>query len=371
MDAMHAQLEQFEHVIGANTTYPALLELAEQLKRLMGLSHVFFASDGSSAVEIALKLALHAMQLRGEFERRQVIALSNGYHGETIASLSVSDVACYKQPYEGLGLACHMIQNIPYVTGEDDPLWHDCSAVWPQVEAELEQLKATSCGVIVEPILQGAGGMKIYSADFLRRLRAWSEDAGCYLIADEIMTGVGRTGRWLASAHANIKPDLICLSKGLTAGTTPLSCVLVDDALYDLFYQHPGNPFLHSHTYTGHALGVAAALATLKMMEAGDFNARAVALGKAMKTRFMKLADETGCLKNIRSIGGMVAGDMVISAGKNVNVGREVARAALERGALLRPLGKTLYWLPPLTMDERTLDDLAEITKQALQAAQA
>jgi adenosylmethionine---8-amino-7-oxononanoate aminotransferase len=365
LEAIQAQLGQFEHVIGANTTYPALVNLAKQLEKITGLSRVFFASDGSCAVEIALKLALHAMQLRGEPERRQWLALSNGYHGETIATLSVSDVSCYKQPFEGLGLACHMIQDVPYVSGEDDPMWHDCEAMWPQVEAQLEAYKHTACGVLVEPILQGAGGMRVYSADFLRRLRNWASQNGCYFVADEIMTGLGRTGEWLASDHAGIKPDLVCLSKSLTAGTMPLSCVLIHDDVYDLFYQHPEHPFLHSHTYTGHALGVAAACATLDIMQADDINARAVLLGKKMKARFQAVADATGRLENIRSIGGLVAGDL-ITPDDATNWGRKFAHETLKRGALLRPLDKTVYWMPPLTTDIATLDALAEITCDAI-----
>jgi adenosylmethionine---8-amino-7-oxononanoate aminotransferase len=365
--AIKAQLECFEHVIGANTTYDAQIRLAEKLSQLTQKQHVFFASDGSSAVEIALKLALHAMQIRGQSERAEFITLSNGYHGETIATLSVSDVGCYKQPFEGMGLKCHVLRDLPYVSGEDDPLWHDCGAVWPQIEVQLEKIKTRICGVIIEPILQGAGGMKIYSADFLRRLGVWAKQNNIYLIADEIMTGFGRTGRMFASAYANISPDLMCLSKALTAGTMPLSCVLIDAEIYEVFDTKLEHPFLHSHTYTGHALGVVAALATLNYMEEIDINSKANALGAYMKNCFEQLADSTGQIKNIRAIGGMVAGDVITSDGQSV--GRALSREALARGALLRPLGNTVYWFPPLTTDKHVIDDLAVMTADAIQSA--
>ncbi|MDX2345487.1 MAG: adenosylmethionine--8-amino-7-oxononanoate transaminase [Legionella sp.] len=364
MDAIKAQLECFEHVIGANTTYPKQVELAEKLTALTDKQHVFFASDGSSAVEIALKLALHAMQLQGQPERSEFVTLSNSYHGETIATLSVSDVGCYRAPYEGMGLTCHVLRDLPYVSGEDDALWQDCSAIWLQIEAQLNKIKSRVCAIIVEPILQGAGGMKIYSADFLKRLSAWAKQNKCYLIADEIMTGLGRTGEMLASKHADINPDLICLSKALTAGTMPLSCVLIDAKIYNIFDNNPDHPFLHSHTYTGHALGVAAALATLNYMEEIDINAKAKALGVYMKRCFEQVAAATGRIKNIRSIGGMVAGDLITP--DNQQIGRAVSRAALARGALLRPLGNTIYWFPPLTSSKTVIDDLAEITKDAI-----
>jgi adenosylmethionine---8-amino-7-oxononanoate aminotransferase len=363
--AIQKQLTQFEHVIGANATYPNIVELSEQLASITGKQHVFFASDGSCAVEIALKLVLHAMQLKDQPERKHFISLEHGYHGETIAALSVSDVSCYKKPFEGLGLGCHVLRELPYVSGEDDAIWDDCSELWPRIEAQLESFKHNSCGVILEPIVQGAGGMRVYSADFLKRLYVWTRANNMYLIADEIMTGLGRTGRWLASEHAGISPDFVCLSKGLTAGTMPLSCVLIDSEIYDLFYDNNHEPFLHSHTYSGHALGVAAALAVIETMDNLDINAKAGELGVYMRQCFIDVADVTGALKNIRSIGGMVAGDLIAPLG--VNLGPKLARAALEQGILLRPLGNTVYWLPPLTTDKYTIDELADKTQKVIQ----
>jgi adenosylmethionine---8-amino-7-oxononanoate aminotransferase len=266
-----------------------------------------------------------------------------------------------------MGVACHMLRDLPYVSGEEDPLWSDCSALWPSIERQLDAIKDSVCGIIVEPVLQGAGGMRVYSADFLRRLKAWATQHKIYFIADEIMTGLGRTGRMLASEHAGVSPDLICLSKALTAGTMPLSCVLIDAEIYNLFEANPESPFLHSHTYTGHALGVAAALATLHHMEAIHIADKADALGVYMKSCFEQVAASTGRIKNIRALGGMVAGELILPENCQ-SVGRALSRAALERGALLRPLGNTLYWFPPLTTDKKVIDDLAHITEKAIHA---
>ena len=168
--AIQQQLTQLEHVIGANATYPGIVKLSEKLADITGKQHVFFASDGSCAVEIALKLVLHAMQLKDQPSRKHFISLEHGYHGETVAALSVSDVSCYKKPFDGLGLGCHVLKNIPYVSGEDDVLWDDCLDVWPAIEAQLESFKHNSCGVILEPIVQGAGGDACVQCRFFKAL---------------------------------------------------------------------------------------------------------------------------------------------------------------------------------------------------------
>ncbi len=366
IEAIEAQLRQFEHVIGANTTYSLQVRLAEKLSKITQKQHVFFASDGSCAVEIALKLAVHAMQLRGMPERREFITLSNSYHGETLAALGVSDVGLYKKPFEGMGPICHVLDHVPYVSGESDPMWKDCASAWPCIERQLDTFKTRACAIIVEPILQGAGGMRVYSADFLRRLNEWAKQHDCYLIADEIMTGLGRTGAFLASDHAGISPDFICLSKTLTAGTMPLSCTLIDAAVFDVFAANPKDPFLHSHTYTGHALGVAAAVATLDVIEAIEADKKACELGAYMKSSFESIAAATGRIENIRSIGGMVAGDLIVP--DKCLMGRALSREALMRGALLRPLGNTVYWFPPLNTETHTIDTLAAITQSAIDA---
>ena len=366
--AITKQLSLFEHVISADTTHPSLVSLGASLSKISGLQHIFFASDGASAVEIAMKLALQATQIKGNLSKNQFIALKNSYHGETMATLSVSDLGIYKKPFAKFGLPCHFLQHIPYVSDQDDPLWNDCAQQWALAEIELNTIKDNACALIVEPIVQGAGGMQCYSADFLRRLADWAKANNIYLIADEIMTGIGRTGKWLACEHAGITPDMICLSKGLTSGTLPLSCVLIDSPIYDLFYHDykDGNSFLHSHTYSGNPLAVSAALATLVAMESENINQRAVALGSCMKHNFKEVAMQSGKISNVRSIGAIVAGDL--EGSMDQRIGYQVHQEALRRGALLRPMGNTLYWLPPLNTDFATIEQLAEITLNAVNA---
>lgn len=366
--AIKKQLDCFEHVISANTTHPLLVELAEHLAEITGNQHIFFASDGSSAVEIAMKLAIHANLIRGFKNKNQFIALKNAYHGETMGAMSVSDLGIYKKPYESFGVMCHFI-NAPYVSGATDPLWSDCTTHWNKTLPILEQLKQNTCALIVEPIIQGAGGMLCYSADFLKKLALWARGNDIYLIADEIMTGIGRTGTWLASQHADIKPDLICLSKGLTSGTLPLSCVMLDHAIYELFYDDydSGKSFLHSHTYSGNPLAVSAALATINAIYEEQIIAQAAELGVVMHAYFRDVAAQTDMLTNVRGIGAIVAADL--RPMKNKRIGHEIYQQGLKHGALLRPIGNTLYWLPPLNTDKETIGKLAEITLNSIKAA--
>lgn len=361
-EAIAKQLDSFSHTMGADTTYPAIIELAKTIHKISGLQYTLFANDGSSAVEIALKLALHAAQIKDQPTRKHFIALKNGYHGETLGALSVSDLGIYKAPYPSISVNCYFLENIPYVSGKEDPLWHDCSPIWSLAEKELERIKENVCALILEPIVQGAGGILCYSADFLRKLAGWAKKNDIYLIADEIMTGIGRTGKWLASHHAGIQPDLICLSKGLTSGTLPLSTVSMDKAIYDLFYDDytAGKSFLHSHTFGGNALAVSAALATLKTIENENILQQAETLGDFMHHCFSEMAAKSGKITNIRSMGAIVAGDLIDST--IPRLGFRLRREAFHQGAFLRPIGNTLYWLPPLNTDRETIEKLTEIT---------
>ncbi|MBA3535230.1 MAG: adenosylmethionine--8-amino-7-oxononanoate transaminase [Tatlockia sp.] len=366
--AIKEQLDSFEHVIAANTTHRLLAEFGEKLMEISKRQHVFFASDGSSAVEISMKLALHANQLQGKNHRNEFIALSNSYHGETFGALSISDLGLFKKPYEGYGVKCHFLENLPYVADKNDPLWADATPYWTTTLEKLEQIKKNVCALIVEPIIQGANGMRCYSADFLKKLALWAKENDIYFIADEIMTGMGRTGEWLACHHAGIDADLICISKGLTSGSIPLSCVLIDAPIYDLFYDDydKGKSFLHSHTFSGNALAVSAALATIKVMEQEKINEQAQKLGIFMQQQFQQIAEISGKLTNVRSLGAMVAADLIDNGSKRL--GYQLYQEALSRGALLRPLGNSLYWLPPLNSENQTIENLAEITLNSIKA---
>ncbi len=367
--ALQEQLDRFEHVIFANTTFDNAVDLAEELIQLMPhLGKVFYAGDGSCAIEAAMKMSVHSRTIMGTPERSHFVALQNGYHGETAGAMSVSDVGLYRKPYESILFETTFIEP-PYVSGEDDPLWSDASDHWQQVLPQLEAVAAKTTAIIFEPIVQGAGGMQIYSADFLKRLAAFAKANDIHLIADEIMTGLGRTGKMLACEHAGISPDFICLSKALTSGWLPLSAVLTTNAIYDLFYDDyvSGKAFLHSHTFSGNALAIAVAKASVQIIKEDNLAERAQSLQTTMMESWRSMARETNQLHNLRGVGAIVAADLV-NPKQVPRLGYTVYQQAVSRGALLRPLGNTLYWLPPLNIAPSTLLALGQITHASIMA---
>jgi len=370
-EALFEQANAFEHVLMPNIQNKVLNQLSQKLSKLMPhLTKVFYAGDGSCAVEIALKMCVHARVLKGENQRNKFIALKNGYHGETSGCMSVSDLGLYKAPYESMLFDCEFVDNIPYVSGEDDPLWQDCSSYWTTIEKQLEPLKYSANALILEPIIQAAGGMKIYSKDFLQRISTWCNKNDVYLIYDEIMTGFGRTGKMLACEYAeNPLPDFICLSKGLTSGWMPFSAVLTHQKMYDLFYDdyQTGKAFLHSHTYCGNPLAAAVALSVVGVMEdEGTLAYVTTSLQAHLLSKMQDIAQKTGRLENIRSIGGMIAADLIVKNKTDKRYGFELYKIASSLGILLRPLGNTIYWAPPLNTALSTIDELSDITKKAI-----
>lgn len=369
--ALKEQIEKFEHVIFANTTNETIIKLSQKLTGLLsGLDKVFYVGgDGSSAVETALKMSIHARTIRGEKNRNQFIAFKNGYHGETIGALSVSDCGLYREPYKKLLFEPLFIEPL-YVSGIDDAHWNDAFYYWNIVEKILEPYKETATALIFEPIVQGAGGMKIISQDFLSRICSWARENNVHIIADEIMTGIGRCGKMLASEYANIQPDFICLSKGLTSGWVPFSLVLTTNSFYELFYDdyESGKSFLHSHTYSGNAIGAALALETLNIIEKNNYCNRASELQTIMRISMNRIAQKTGLIKNIRGIGAIIAADLDVGSSKE-RIGFRFYQEAVKLGALIRPLGNTIYWLPPLTISNEVLESLEEITIKAILVA--
>lgn len=369
-NALIRQMDQFEHVIFTNTTNETITLLSEKLAHLTHtLNKIFYASDGSSAIDIALKMSLQVRQIRGEFKKNKFIALSNGYHGESIAALSVSDVDLYKKHYKSLLFDVLFLTKIPYVTNISDPLWFDCSSYWHETELVLEKYRSTTTAIILEPIVQAASGMKIYSQDFLKRLSNYCSHNNIHLICDEIMTGIGRTGKMLACQHANIEPDFLCLAKGLTAGWLPMSAVLTSHEIYQHFYAdyQKGTSFLHSNTFSGNALAASVAVEVLAIVNELNICDMANQLGEMMASAMVELAEETGKITNIRHIGAIVAADLV-TQDVHRRLGFEIYQKAVEYGAFLRPLGNTIYWCPPINTSRETISELKYITKKSLLA---
>ncbi|MFZ2655768.1 MAG: adenosylmethionine--8-amino-7-oxononanoate transaminase [Victivallales bacterium] len=376
--AVQAQIAKFEHVIMANTCNETLVALSERLCALMpGLDKVFYADNGSTAVEIAMKMSLQYHAQSGAPERTKFLSLKNGYHGETILTLSASDCGIYSSPYKSLMISIPKIAGVPYLSGQDSPEWLRMEELqWKKTEKMLDRCSGKISAIIFEPIVQGAGGMLVYSPDFLKKLRRWATVNSVHLIADEIMTGFGRTGRMLACEHAGIVPDLLCLSKGLTAGWGPMSAILCSRRVYKAFYDDygKGKSFLHSNTYSGHAISAAAALEAMKIYEDEGIIAKVAERGCELRRRMEWVASETGALADIRGVGYVVAGNIVSPhTGKpfspSKRIGFEFYRNAVKYGALLRPLGDTIYFLPPLNTSGKVLDDLAEIAVRALKKA--
>ncbi|HET6146233.1 MAG TPA: aminotransferase class III-fold pyridoxal phosphate-dependent enzyme [Polyangia bacterium] len=397
--ALIEQLDRFEHVIVANTTSAGLVRLCERLlavgnglpsaafsahapggRRAGHFGKVFLADNGSTAVEIALKMAIQGQAQRGQPRRTRFASLANGYHGETLATLSVGDCGLYAAPYAPLLFPVSKLGGLPYRSGPDDPRWLDAGAEWPAIEAALAPIAGELAAIVYEPVLQAAGQMMLYSPDLLPRLREWSRAHDVFLIADEIAAGMGRCGAMLASHLApaggapGSLPDFAVLSKGLTGGFLPLSAVLTTDAIAGLFDAdyHEGRAFLHSNTYTGNALAVAVANAALDVYAGEGILDRVAAHGPRLRHALAGIAARRSYLRGVRGCGMMAAVDIRDADGHSLDArrrtGYRVYREAVRRGALLRPLGDTLYLFPPLTTPPEDIDEMAAIMADSLDA---
>lgn len=369
------QIDKFEHVIMANCCADSVANLCERLSKLCPpLDKVFLSENGSVAVEIAMKMSLQYHAQTGNPQRRQFAALENGYHGETILTLAAGDCSLYANPFKHLLHGVPKLGPIEYLGGNELKPWNRMEDEdWTPIETELDSMSETLAAILFEPVLQGAGGMRIYSPDLLRRLKFWAERRGIHLIADEIMTGFGRTGRMLACEHAGIAPDFLVLSKGMTSGFAPLAATLTSQKVYDAFYADysTGRAFMHSTTYSGYAPAAAAAVEVMRIFEDTKLADMVQRRSHGLRRRMERISEETGALANLRAIGFMAAADIVNpSTGepfpKSERTGCKFYRKALEHGALLRPLGDTIYFLPPLNAEEAVLDSLAEIALKSL-----
>ncbi|MGH8129397.1 MAG: adenosylmethionine--8-amino-7-oxononanoate transaminase [Steroidobacteraceae bacterium] len=377
--AVREQLERLEHVLLAGFTHEPVLQLSERLIRLLpaGLVRCFYADNGSAAVEVAVKMSFHYWQNLGRPRKRRFVTLSNSYHGETLGALAVGDVELYKKVYQPLLMDVITVPSPDCHLREAGESWEAHSR---RMFAAMEQTLAAQAdeiaAVIVEPLVQCAGSMRMYHPAYLSMLRDACDRHGVLLIADEIAVGFGRTGTLFACEQAGIRPDLICLSKGLTGGYLPLSVVVTTEPVYQAFYDDYRNltAFLHSHSYTGNPLACAAALATLGIFRDDDVIARNRALSGRLSAATAGLADhpqvaevrQTGMIAAIEFVRNKATGERFDWRERR---GLRAYEYALEQGALLRPIGDVIYLMPPYIIEPEQIDWLAGVARGAVDAA--
>ena len=381
-DRIKTQLDTLEHVMLAGFSHEPAVELAERLIAATpaGLTRAFYADNGSAAVEVALKMSFHYWRNTGHGDKTRFINLSNSYHGETLGALAVGDVALYKKTYEPLLLKPLTARGPDCYHREPGVSWAEHSrAVFADMEALLAEHAHETCAVIVEPLLQCAGHMRMYDPVYLELLREACDRYGVHLIADEIATGFGRTGTLFACEQAGeggISPDFMCVSKGLTAGYLPLSVTLTTEDVYRAFYDDYANmsAFLHSHSYTGNPLACAAALATLDEFERRDQITVNGGLATHMANALAPLAEHPN-VAEVRQVGMVAAVELVADKATRTPFdwrerrGLDVYRHALTRGALLRPLGDVIYFMPPYVITPEQIDHLAAVAAEGIERA--
>jgi adenosylmethionine-8-amino-7-oxononanoate aminotransferase len=365
--ALRDQLDRLSHVMLAGCTHAPVVELSERLGALTGLGHAFYASDGASATEIALKMSAHYWRNLGRPEKSRFIGLQHGYHGETAGALSVTDIPLFREAY---GPLVRVSATVPSPDAREaapgvSALEHarHCAQA---LQAYLELHHAETAALVVEPLVQCAAGMAMHDSEYLRLARALCDRFEVHLVADEIAVGFGRTGSLFAHQQAGIRPDFICLSKGLTGGTLALSTVLCTDAVFDAFYDDStARGFLHSHSYTGNPLACRAALATLEILDQEDWMARNRATAAQLSALCQPLAAHPKVLHS-RQLGMLWAYDI---DSDDPAFARRYHAAALRHGLMLRPIGSTLYFMPPYVIDEDESEWLAKGALAALNEA--
>lgn len=368
VQALHDQLETLDHVMLAGFTHPSAVSLAESLVGLTGgaLTHVSYASDGASALEIALKQSAQSWRNQGLPRKTRFVCLSGSYHGETLGALGVTDQAVFSEQYRSLLRAALVID------GPDNRRAHRVG-VSPQEEAAqaLERLEtvlkkegSTLAAFVCEPLMQGAGGMVMHHPDFLRGVRTLCDRYSLHWIADEIATGCGRTGTFFAVEQAEVWPDLLCLSKGITGGLLPLSLVLSSEAIYQVFLgDGVGRAFLHSHSFTGNPLACRAAVAMLDFLREENVLVHNIQRGDWIERALKPLQDSSG-VANLRRLGMVFAFDCIEGSGR----ARQIQVQAKKRGLLLRPIASTVYLMPPYLLNEDICNWLGEtLTASVLQ----
>ena len=382
--AIKQQLDQFEHVILAGFTHAPIQTLAERLVELThsNLTRCFFADSGSAAVEVALKMSLQYWSQVDEQNsannkksaRKTFISLENGYHGETLGSLSVTDIPLFSKQYEPL-LIQHLRAPSPDLSLKQ-PEQSDIEFLeqrFSSLKQLVERHEGSICAIIVEPLVQGAAGMKMYPPIYLTWLRALCDEYSIHLILDEIAVGFGRTGTLFAHEQANICPDFLCLSKGLTAGYLPMSCVMTTDTIYNAFYSPDvGKGFLHSHSFTGNPLAAQAALASLDIFQQQNTLKNNQVLIKHFAQQLNILKSHPH-ISNTRQTGMIVAFDVVQTTGMPYpppqQIGCLIAQHALQHGALIRPIGNHVYFIPPYCITLEEIDQLFNTTIKAIEWA--
>jgi len=353
------QLESLEHVIFAGFTHKPAIDLAQRLVDITprGLDKIFFADNGSSAVEVSLKIAFQYFKNQGEV-KDTFISLENSYHGETIGALSVGDVGLYKEVFKEILIQSVQVKS-PALVSEDEAL--------NSLKDKLEEYKGRVSAFIIEPLVQCAGSMAMYDPSYIKEAKKICQEYGVFLICDEIAVGFGRTGTMFAFEQADVVPDFLCLSKGITGGYLPLSVVMMSDEVYGSFYcdYESGKSFLHSHSYSGNALACAAANASLDIFEKEDIikkNQATIQYIKKKLNRFLELEN----VKEIRQR-GMIAAVELKGYGTNERIGLKIYQYALNHGVLLRPLGNVIYFMMPYIIKYEEIGKIMDVAYESIQ----
>jgi adenosylmethionine---8-amino-7-oxononanoate aminotransferase len=377
--AVRDQLESLEQVILAGFTHEPVIELSEALVAIapQGLTRCFYADNGSAAVEVAVKMSFHYWRNVGRSPKRRFVTLSNSYHGETLGALAVGNVELYKEIYQPLLMDVITVPSPDCYEREAGESWADHSRrKFAHMEATLAEHAHEVAAVIVEPLVQCAGTMRMYDPVYLELLRDACNRYEVHLIADEIAVGFGRTGTMFACEQANIRPDFMCLSKGLTAGYLPLSTVMTTEAIYAAFYDEYEklNAFLHSHSFTGNPLACAVALASLKIFRDDDILVRNRSLAAHMGKRARELEDHPH-VAEVRQRGMIVAIELVRDKATRAPYawqerrGLVIYRHGLERGVVLRPVGNVVYFMPPYVITPGEIDLMVDVAREGIELA--
>jgi adenosylmethionine-8-amino-7-oxononanoate aminotransferase len=360
--ALKDQLDSLEHVMLAGFTHKPVVELSERLSSLTQhqLGHTFYASDGASAIEMALKMSFHYWQNKGLTNKKEFICLKNSYHGETLGALAVTDIAIFKETYGPLTHPAHIVANPDARLATNGQSAKDIATVaLTNLEELLKTQSKNIAALIVEPLVQCASGMVMHDASYLQGIRKLCDQYQIHLIADEIAVGCGRTGTFFAVEQAGIWPDFLALSKGISGGYLPLSLVMTKDEIYQAFYhQDARKGFLHSHSYTGNPLACRAALATLDIFEKENVLEKNKILAKKLSDAF-SWAKEDERIIHFRQTGMILAFD-IKPEHLFENFSKEFFANALNQGVLVRPIGSTIYIMPPYIIND---DEITHLSK--------